>query len=336
MAAMFTENEYEKIRENRRLALCTDEEKQLIFRIRQQTVLANIDNVSRTHAYKEYYRRNMEISWTFLASMVSRNAGWNMTDLEGKYYPKVLSEKVRHQLFLTYERANWLIFSDAYPQLLLYEYSKMWKKPLFHLLQFFSVSVFMEREWQRFWQEKEEKRLMISLIVNEQNVIQEPVIEHPFFQKNVFQTLLFKFQELFHFSAVVFPTTKGKLYGFSVYEFETLTKRIQLGKQLAWLLFHPDYKDLFHIFSFKTVHTGSRMDYEQYFPVAKEQDTPQLREVFFVIPHDRKNKKDWFHNNINVEEWFAFQEPDGEIDITEWFLQKQKQLHLFASLNSFF
>ncbi|GAA3327359.1 hypothetical protein GCM10020331_066980 [Ectobacillus funiculus] len=50
--------------------------------------MKNRDNISRTHAYKEYYLRNCEIRWSFLASMVSRNAGWNMTDLEGKYYPK--------------------------------------------------------------------------------------------------------------------------------------------------------------------------------------------------------------------------------------------------------
>lgn len=333
---MFTEKEYEQIKKKRGAFSCTNEEKQLVFRIRQQTILANIDNVSRTHTYQEYYRRNGEVEWSFLASMVSRNAGWNMTDLEGKYYPKVLSDRVRYQLFLTYERANWLIFADAYPQLLLYEYSKERKQPLFHLLQFFSVSVFMERAWQKFWEEKNEKHLTTSLIINEQNIIQEPIIEHPFFQKNVFQTLLFKFQELFHFSAVVFPTVKGNLYGFSVHEFETLTKRIELGKKLAWLLFHPYYKKLFQTFSFQTVHTGSRMDYEQYFPLQKEQDTPQLREAFFIIPHHRTGTKDWFHENIDVEQWLTFQEPEEEVNITAWFLQKQKQLQLFSSFNSFF
>ncbi|WP_369900330.1 DUF2515 domain-containing protein [Bacillus manliponensis] len=333
---MFIENEYEKIRKKRGAFSCTSEEKQLVFRIRQQTVLANIDNVSRTHAYQEYYRRNHEVGWSFLASMVSRNAGWNMTDLEGKYYPKVLSERVRHQLFLTYERANWLIFADAYPQLLLYEYSKKKQQPLFHLLQFFSVSIFMEREWQYFWEEKDEQHLITSLIINEQNIIQEPIIEHPFFKKNVFQTLLFKFQELFHFSAVVFPTMEGNLYGFSVHEFEMLMKRIELGKQLAWLVFHPRYKAYFQNFASQTVHTGSRMDYEQYFPLEKEQDTPQLREAFFVIPHYRSNTKDWFHESIDVEKWFTFQEQEGEVDITGWFLQKQQQLHLFASFSSFF
>lgn len=333
---MFTQSEYEKIRQKRKISSYTNEEKELVNYIQQQTTFANADNISRTHAYKEYYERNKEIRWSFLASMVSRNAGWNMTDLEGKYYPKVLSREIRQQLFLTYERANWLIFLDAYPQLLLYEYSKRMKKPLFHLLQMFSVSVFMEVEWSRFWEQKKEERLITALIINEQWTIQEPIIEHPFYQKHIFQTLMFKFQELFHFSAVLFPTIAGKLYGFSVHQFETLTKRIELGKRLAWLLFHPTYKEAFHTFSSQTVHTGSRFDYEQYLAVSKEEDTPQLRDVFSVVSHHRKTEKDWFQLGMDVEKLFLFEEPKEEVEMTEWFLQKQKQLHFFASLNSLF
>lgn len=41
----------------------------------------------------------------FLASMVSRNAGWNMTDLEGRYYATVLPQTVK-TFVLTYEEAN--------------------------------------------------------------------------------------------------------------------------------------------------------------------------------------------------------------------------------------
>ncbi|WP_020059565.1 DUF2515 domain-containing protein [Bacillus sp. 123MFChir2] len=333
---MFTQSEYEKIRQKRKIYSYTNEEKEVVNYIQQQTRLANVDNISRTHAYKEYYERNKEIRWSFLASMVSRNAGWNMTDLEGKYYPKVLSKEIRKQLFHTYERANWLIFLDAYPQLLLYEYSKRMKKSLFHLLQMFSVSVFMEGEWSRFWEQKKEERLMTALIINEQCTIQEPVIEHPFYQKHIFQTLMFKFQELFHFSAVIFPTIAGNLYGFSVHQFEILTKRIELGKQLAWLLFHPTYKELFYTFSSQTVHTGSRFDYEQYLNLSKEQDTPQLRDVFSVVSHHRKAERDWFQPGVDVEELFLFEEPKGEVEMTDWFLQKQKQLHFFASLNNLF
>ena len=99
----------------------------------------------------DFIHQNREIHWSFLASMVSRNAGWNMCDLEGKWFPIFYEKEMRERLFLTYERANWLIFQDAFPQLLLYQYSTKVKQAMFHLLKYFHVSSFMEREWNYFW-----------------------------------------------------------------------------------------------------------------------------------------------------------------------------------------
>ena len=97
----------------------TIQEQTIIRQIIHETNKKNIDNVSRTEAYLTYFKKNSDIIWSFLASMVSRNGGWNMCDLEGPIFPHLLAEKVRKQLFLTYERANWLIFHDVFPQLLL-------------------------------------------------------------------------------------------------------------------------------------------------------------------------------------------------------------------------
>ena len=97
----------------------------------------------------------------------------------------------------------------------------------------------------------------------------------------------FKLQEMLHVSAVIFPTVEGKMYGFSVYQFETLQKRVELGKKLAALLFHPNYKSLFHRFALQTVHTGSRADYEQYIREARKSCTPTL-EKFILLLHIRK------------------------------------------------
>ncbi|MFX3622781.1 MAG: DUF2515 domain-containing protein [Ectobacillus sp.] len=325
---------YEAIHKRRQSVIYTNSEKKLVEKVTRQTAGYNADNISRTHTYGEYYKRNPEIRWSFLASMVSRNAGWNMADLEGKYYPKILSCKTRKRLFLTYERANWFIFSDAYPQLLVYEYSKKRNKPLFHLLQSFHVSVFMEAEWERFWKTGDKERLMTALIINEQNMIQKPVIEHPYFQKHVFQSLLFKLQEVFHFSSVLFPTITGKLYGFSVQQFVDVSRRISLGKKLAWLLFHPEYRKEFQAFSDGTIHTGSRNDYEQYFPFPKEKDTPHLRDVFPVIPHQRYYDKDWFQGSFYTEKYFLPVDAQTEFELTDWFLVKQKQLHLLAAFDT--
>lgn len=107
---MFTWNDYEKIKQYRKRAVCTEEEKATVYNIKKEIEIANMDNISRTQSYQDYYVRNSEIRWAFLASMVSRNAGWNMTDLKGRYYATVLPQTVKKHLFLTYEEANWIIF----------------------------------------------------------------------------------------------------------------------------------------------------------------------------------------------------------------------------------
>src|SRR3954466_2277733 len=61
------------------------EEKMLIEHIRNQTRLLNQNNVTRTKAYLDFYKLHPEIHWAFLGHMVSRNGGWNMTDLKGEF-----------------------------------------------------------------------------------------------------------------------------------------------------------------------------------------------------------------------------------------------------------
>ncbi|MDP4154108.1 MAG: DUF2515 family protein, partial [Bacillota bacterium] len=77
-----------------------EEEKNLINRILFETNKNNTDNILRTSAYFTFYKKNPDISWAFLASMVSRNGGWNMCDLEGSIFPYLLETKTRKQLFL--------------------------------------------------------------------------------------------------------------------------------------------------------------------------------------------------------------------------------------------
>lgn len=114
--------------------MLTSFEQQVVETIRLKTKQLNIDNISRTEAYATFYNNHPEVKWSFLASMVSRNAGWNMCDLQGKWFPELLSIETRDLLFLTYERANWLIFQDAFPQLLLYEISKNTRSLIFTFL----------------------------------------------------------------------------------------------------------------------------------------------------------------------------------------------------------
>lgn len=101
----------------------TKEEQLIINNIKIQTEQLNKNNVTRTRAYYQFYIQYPEIHWALLGHMVSRNGGWNMTDLKGDLYTKILSEKEQITFFSFLERGNWLIFQDVYPQFLLYEQS---------------------------------------------------------------------------------------------------------------------------------------------------------------------------------------------------------------------
>lgn len=303
----------------------TIDEKELLSEIQLRVDKGNLDNISRTKSYANYYKRHNEIRWSLLASMVSRNAGWNMTDLEGEWYPKFLTKKERNVLFQTYERANWLIFADAYPQLLVYEHSKRLGRPLFHLLRMFSVSRFIETEWEYYWIYGEGNRLIKAQIINEQNIIQKPVIEHPFYKKNVFQRYFYNLQDFLHFSSVLFPTMDGRLFGFSVHKFTKLDERIDLGKKLASLLFHKDYYDLFLRFTVTVEHTGSRFDYERYLSERRFRNTPFLRTTYPIIKHDRSRAHDWYRGKRKAR-WFEDVELGKQYEISKWYLKKQKQI----------
>ncbi|MBD1381663.1 DUF2515 family protein [Metabacillus arenae] len=295
----------------------------------------NIDNISRTIFYANFFTRHPEIKWAFLASMVSRNAGWCMTDLEGSLFKNVLTKKERNLLFLTYEDANWLIFSDASPQLLLYEISKATNTPLFNLLRRFNVSEFMIREWYEFWKNKNGQRLLTSLIINEQNLIQRPVLQNKLFKKFVFKTFPYKFQDFMHFSTIIFPTLDGELYGFSVHGFLYLKNRIELGKRLSWLLFHPCYFQEFLRFSTTVVHTGSRYDFEKHVLHNSKRSTPFLRTTYPEVTHHIDEKdRNWFHGQ-SLNKFYHYPRIPKKIEITEWYLKKQQQLKLLAIVEEY-
>ncbi|MFD1738508.1 DUF2515 domain-containing protein [Bacillus salitolerans] len=312
-----------------------NEEVKIINCIKEKTREGNIDNITRTKAYEDFYKQYKEIKWSFLASMVSRNAGWSMGDLQGSWLPRVLSQELRRRLFLTYERANWLIFSDAFPQLCLYAASKKLNRPLFHLLPIFHVSPFMVKEWMKFWESHDQTRLLYSLIINEQNVIQKPVIEHPVYRRRVFHTWLFFLQDRLHFSFVLFPTLSGELYGLSVHEFWKLDSRIRLGKRLANLLFDPSLYSQFAEFSLKVDHSGSRHDYEKYVYKEKVRDTPRLREAFTVVPHSRDYFFQWSATKRQINKWLKHEKLPKQVKITNWYMKKQEQLHTAVELDEY-
>ncbi|WP_421379157.1 DUF2515 family protein [Bacillus salacetis] len=309
----------------------------LIRIIREKTFQYNRDNISRTKAYQEYYLLHPEIKWSFLASMVSRNAGWNMCDLQGPWLPLVIDEKMRKSLFLTYERANWLIFQDVFPQLLIHHYKTELNVEMFHNFRELFVSAFMQKEWKLFWKEGNRDRLMQSLIINEQNVIEEPVMRHPVYKRRVFKTGLFFLEDHLHFSSVVFPTKGGNLYGASVSDFRRLDSRISLGSRLSQILFKDDLYFHFKEFALSTEPTGSRKDYERYCPDAPYSGTPILRTVFDVQEHHVHTPiPDWSMKRKVKEKWFRRSKSKEPVKVTQWYFNKQRQLQKMIKLNDLF
>ncbi len=290
----------------------------------------NTDNISRTDAYLQYYLQHPEIKWALIASMVSRNAGWNMTDLYLSPFQQLFSEKELFKLFMTYERANWLIFSDAYPQLLIYSQSKLINRPLFHLLKNFRVSLFMIKEWHHFWEYKDKDRLVSSLIINEQNVIHSPVVKHPYFQLHVFHQMPYFLQNIMSMSAILLPTNKG-LYGTYVQGFTRLTNRIVLGKRIASIMFHPHIYDYVLDYMLTHEHTGSRKDYERFlnfsFPYA-----PVLRLIYPAVSHDDYIRHDWFIQRGLKSKWKSPVTKVDKMEIGSAFYRKRNILFAYSHL----
>jgi hypothetical protein len=306
---------------------------EIIRQIRRETKKWNMDNISRTVFYHHYYQRNPEIKWAFLASMVSRNAGWSMCDLQGEWFPKALTKKQLINFFMTYERANWTIFDDAAPQLMLYEVSKRRNKSFFELGQKLGISDFILQEWEKFFQTGDEERLMTALIINEQHVIEAPVMEHHTYAKEVFHSFFFTIQDWFHFSTVLFPTMSGELYGLSVSRFRHTKDRIELGKKLAKLLFHPTHFDEFYRFATNTYPTGARFDYERY--MNKKREGKMLRQVYPLIHHHRKERRDWYHGQSLVKKMLNNEITlPAELALSDWYEKKRSEIRVAVEIEN--
>ncbi|WP_440397693.1 MULTISPECIES: DUF2515 family protein [unclassified Paenibacillus] len=181
------------------------EDLEIVQSIRGSALEANRSNITRTQAYYDCYQDYPELHWAFLAHMVSRNAGWNMTDLKGGLLSDVVTDKLREDMYQMLERSNALIFLDAYPQLLLYIHSRRLGRSLFHLLPEFRVSGFMRPFWDRFWIERDSAQLAVGLIINEQNYIEGRVVQNSYFQKNILQSPIFALHSRFQLNQIIFP-----------------------------------------------------------------------------------------------------------------------------------
>lgn len=314
------------------------EEKSLLERINNETREFNLNNVTRTKAYFDFYQKHPEIHWAFLGHMVSRNGGWNMTDLKGDLLTRLLSRKERNAFFTFLERGNWLIFQDAYPQFLIYSESVKRNTPLFYLLPYLGVSIFMETIWNFFWRSRDKYILTVALIINEQSYLERRVIQNPVYQQDVLNTLEFKLQDLLSFNHILFPFRQKELIGQTLHQFGSLNERILLGKRLYSILFSK--KEILKQaveWARKHPHTGSRKDYwphifnnvNEGIPGlayqlrlnkcklrwgARRIYSPDLTSAWKNISHNEAEQGDWFSNGQIADYLIELTENiDGEI-----------------------
>ena len=177
--------------------------------------IANQNNIFRTFYYKEYWKDHPEVPWSFLAHLVSRNAGYQMSDADrfqrligifhfdtGTLYGQ-LSVKHMVGFFGFLETGNFLIFRDVYPALEAYRLAKQFpghSHELFDMLNpEFDVDLFMVNRWRSFYQlarnnnwssewandwmatpegQSDIQRHTFALITNEQNQIHDRLILH--------------------------------------------------------------------------------------------------------------------------------------------------------------
>lgn len=264
-AATWIKNELMKKNNKASIQNPSIHEKTLIEQIIERTNEHNLNNVTRTKAYQVFYMKHPEIHWAFLAHMVSRNGGWNMTDLKGDFLSRLLGDIERNSFFDFLERANWLIFHDAYPQLLLYEESLKRGSSLFYLLPLFNISTFIEPVWNYFWKYQDSFVLTAGLIINEQNYIETRLVQNSFYKNEVIGTLEFLLQDVLSLNHILFPYVfEGgvNLAGRTVHQFENLNERILIGKKLYTILFrNKDQLKKTIEWAASNPHTGSRKDY---------------------------------------------------------------------------
>lgn len=292
----------------------TAEEKKIVQRIRTITARHNADNVTRTAAYWSIYRTFPELHWAMLAHMVSRNGGWNMTDLKGEYLPHLLGEREQNHTFCFLETANANIFRDAFPQLILYQESRRLGRSLFHLLPYFQVSRFMRPFWEHFWHTRNSPLITVALIINEQNVIEKTVIQNDWFHQHVFDKLFFRSLMLLQLNQVILPYDDPRkktcrLAGLTLEQFVDLKERIETGKTLYAILFgRRGIKQKAERFASRCPHTGSRADFwphrfspeppfhSGYLSRRKRIYSPTLQVAWGRVTTPVTNRLDWFRD----------------------------------------
>jgi hypothetical protein len=221
----------------------------------------NRDNVSRTQSYLELYawtvERPPDFPWLLMAHLVSRNAGYWMTDLASRLARAPEQSEGLNNLFLLLERANFLIFHDA------------WRHVLEHLLGNEAGGEFMRRSYSRYRRDADERGLVHDLVTNEQNYIERRVVHHPRYALGL--DLIRFIEASGKERPISFPFSTAEI---RVGGFEHLDRRIATGHRIyAAVLADRSLRARIFEWALAHPHTGDRA-------VAGGKPSPALRDAW--------------------------------------------------------
>jgi hypothetical protein len=210
----------------------------------------NRDNVSRTASYLELYAYTVahppDLPWLLMAHLVSRNAGYWMSDLAARSERKPEQAEGLSNLFRLLERANFLIFHDA------------WYHVLSHLLgrdpEEDRTPRFIREAWQRYRTQGRERELVLDLVINEQNYIEHRVVHAPRFEIGL--AMIGFIEASGREKPISFPLTTSDI---RVGGFAELDKRILTGQRIFdEVLADRDHRRLLFEWASERPHTGDR------------------------------------------------------------------------------
>lgn len=239
----------------------------------------NRDNVTRTASYLELYAWTREhgpdLPWLLMAHLVSRNGGYNMTDVaaglgrdDGPF-----GHEAQLEMFGMLERANFLIFHDAWHHVLmaLMGRSASLGPP--------RTPVYVCGAWARYEGARAaacgvvtpaaERQLVRDLVTNEQNLIERRVVRAPRFAKAL--AVIGFVESMGRERPLVLPCTDAKI---TVGGFGSLDRRIAAG----WRIFDEvladrEGREAMFRWAMDHPHTGSRAVYGG-------RPTPTVREAW--------------------------------------------------------
>lgn len=236
---------------------------------RDELAERNLDNLSRTASYLELYAwtrdHGTEMPWLLMAHLVSRNAGYLMTDLARQLAGPIgqdpaVADAMR-TLFVLLERGNFLIFWDAWHHVLTYLAGEL------DALSPPRTPVFMCEAWRRYDRDRKspspelERRLVLDLVHNEQNLIERRAVHHPDLAPGL--RLLTMIEASGRERPMVFPEVDGApVPEIRVGGFADLEKRIATGRRIFdEILADRGRRDAMFAWAMAHPHTGSRAVY---------------------------------------------------------------------------